>query len=70
MNDTAALKEGFEPKQGDEELCARLLTITDRDKVNLFYNVLGAYSGSTHKEWANFREKVERFLPRYERKGE
>lgn len=70
MNNPKAVMEAFEPKQGDEELCARLLTITDQDKICLFYNVLGAYSGSTHKEWQDFREKVERFLPRYERKGE
>jgi len=67
MNDSTKLMESFEPKLGDEELCTRLLTISDQDKICLFYNVLGAYSGSTHEEWDNFREKVERFLPRYER---
>jgi len=64
---TSKLMEVFESKVGDEELCTRLLTITDQDKICLFYNVLGAYSCSTHEEWQNFREKVERFLPRYER---
>lgn len=68
MNDATTFREAFEPKVGDEELCARLIGITDQDKICLFYNILGAYTAASHEEWQNFRERVERFLPIYERK--
>ena len=57
-------KEMTEPKEGLKELQDMVYKLSDREIVNLFFRLLGAFSSSTHANWKIFRDTISIVLPK------